>query len=253
MKVCKKCKVEKELTEFNKAKQNKCGYLGKCRPCAKESAKDYYKKNKEKIDKRVKEYYKNNKEKIKQYQQDNKERRNEQGKKNRKLYTDKQKENVASCRKEYYKKNRDKILKSNKQYVEKNKEHVKILNKKNRDKNRENYNKYYRERRKKDFLFKLQMNLRTLTGSAFRNKGYSKNTKTQSILGIDWITIKKHIEIQFTKGMNWSNYGKWHIDHIIPLISANTEEEIIKLCYYTNLQPLWAFDNIKKGGKILSL
>jgi len=57
------------------------------------------------------------------------------------------------------------------------------------------------------------------------------------------------LEHQFKEGMNWDNQGKWHIDHIIPLSSGNTEEEIIKLCHYTNLQPLWAIDNMKKGSK----
>ena len=50
--------------------------------------------------------------------------------------------------------------------------------------------------------------------------------------------------------MNWSNQGKWHIDHIIPLDSAKTQEEIIKLFNYKNLQPLWAKDNIKKSNKM---
>jgi hypothetical protein len=54
--------------------------------------------------------------------------------------------------------------------------------------------------------------------------------------------------------MNWENYGQfgWHVDHIIPLSSAKTEEEIYKLSHYTNLQPLWAQDNLKKGNKILN-
>lgn len=51
--------------------------------------------------------------------------------------------------------------------------------------------------------------------------------------------------------MTWNNYGKWHIDHIIPISSAKTEEEVIKLNHYTNLQPLWAKDNLKKGNKII--
>jgi hypothetical protein len=52
--------------------------------------------------------------------------------------------------------------------------------------------------------------------------------------------------------MSWDNYGEWHIDHIIPLASADTEEEVLKLYHYTNLQPLWAIDNIRKGSKIIS-
>jgi hypothetical protein len=51
--------------------------------------------------------------------------------------------------------------------------------------------------------------------------------------------------------MSWDNYGKWHIDHIIPLSSANNEDEVYKLCHHTNLQPLWAEDNLKKSNKIL--
>jgi hypothetical protein len=53
--------------------------------------------------------------------------------------------------------------------------------------------------------------------------------------------------------MNWSNRNLWHIDHIIPLASAKTEEEMIKLCHYTNLQPLWAIENMSKGSKIITI
>ena len=49
--------------------------------------------------------------------------------------------------------------------------------------------------------------------------------------------------------MSWENHGEWHIDHKKPLASAKTEEELKKLCHYTNLQPLWALDNIRKGAK----
>ena len=51
--------------------------------------------------------------------------------------------------------------------------------------------------------------------------------------------------------MSWDNYGEWHIDHIIPLASATTEEGVLKLYHYSNLQPLWAKDNLSKGSKIL--
>jgi hypothetical protein len=81
--------------------------------------------------------------------------------------------------------------------------------------------------------------------------GFAKNSKTTEMLGSEWLSVKIHIENKFTKGMNWSNYGEWHIDHITPLAFAKTKEEIIKLCHYTNLQPLWAIDNIKKGSKII--
>ncbi len=96
----------------------------------------------------------------------------------------------------------------------------------------------------------MKCNLRSRTSKAFKAKGYSKNTKTQKMLGVDWEVCKAHIERQFTKGMNWDNYGEWHIDHIIPLASANNEKELMKLCYYRNLQPLWAEDNLNKSDNI---
>ena len=51
--------------------------------------------------------------------------------------------------------------------------------------------------------------------------------------------------------MSWENQGKWHIDHIIPLSSATNKDELYKLCHFTNLQPMWAIDNIRKGAKII--
>ena len=62
---------------------------------------------------------------------------------------------------------------------------------------------------------------------------------------------KEHLENQFKEGMTWHNRSEWHIDHIVPLSSANNEEELYKLCHYTNLQPLWAEENLKKSNKIL--
>jgi hypothetical protein len=49
--------------------------------------------------------------------------------------------------------------------------------------------------------------------------------------------------------MTWSNMGEWHIDHIKPLATAKTEKDVYELNHYTNLQPLWAKDNLSKGAK----
>jgi hypothetical protein len=216
MKTCTKCKIEKEFTEFNKQRKTKDGLTYACKPCRKE----YNETNKERIKEYRKEHYKNNKEKVKQYSKTNKE------------YFKEYREN----NKEYFK-----------EYREKNKERAKEY-KKNNKKRR---NELRRERRKVDPLFKMTGNLRTRTSLAFKNKGYSKNTKTQEMLGVDWEVCKAHIERQFTKGMKWSNYGEWHIDHIIPLASSKTEEGLKKLCHYSNLQPLWAEDNLIKSDKII--
>ena len=108
-----------------------------------------------------------------------------------------------------------------------------------------------RKRRSKDNIFKFKGDLRARITQDFSKKGYSKNSKTEQILGCSFDTLKKHFESKFTEGMNWDNQGEWHIDHIIPLATAKTEEDVIRLNHYTNLQPLWAKDNLSKGSKIL--
>jgi len=167
----------------------------------------------------------------------------EANKDKKKAYYEANKDKISAWKKTYAKTyreaNKDRIKAKNKAYYEDNKEKIKVRQK-----------AYQRERRKTDSLFKMKRNLRARTYQAFSRKGYSKDTKTQEMLGVDWDVCKQHIERQFTKGMNWDNYGEWHIDHKIPLASANTEEELKKLCHYTNLQPLWAEENLSKSDKI---
>jgi hypothetical protein len=81
----------------------------------------------------------------------------------------------------------------------------------------------------------------------------TKNNKTFHYIGCSPSELKSHIESLFTEGMSWDNYGLfgWHIDHIIPLSSANTKEEMLKLNHHTNLQPLWWKDNLSKSKKLL--
>lgn len=116
-------------------------------------------------------------------------------------------------------------------------------------------NQHTKERRKRkkeiDPVFKLKLKVRGMITLSFKRRNVRKNDKTEKILGCEIQTFREYFEKLFVDGMSWENEGEWHIDHIIPLASANTVEEVYKLCHYTNLQPLWAIDNIKKGDKIL--
>lgn len=158
---------------------------------------------------------------------------------------------------------------TNKNWRIKNKEKVKknwvnwYLKPENKIKVRKNQNKlerkktlkvYYRNRRKNDPLFKLINNLRgALHKLIIRNQKIIKNKRTKELLGCSVEELKFHIEKQFLPGMSWDNYGykTWHIDHIKPLSLAKTMDDIIrlKLMHYTNLQPLWAKDNLSKSDK----
>lgn len=142
--------------------------------------------------------------------------------------------------KEYYKKNKEKILKHSKQYFKDNQE---VKQKKN--------NERYKERRKEDPVFKLTTNLKRNIRGVLKKNCYIKKSKTLDILGCSFEYFKNYIESLWEDWMNWDNYGLyngtesygWDIDHKIPTSSAITEEDVIKLNHYTNLQPLCSYIN----------
>jgi hypothetical protein len=94
----------------------------------------------------------------------------------------------------------------------------------------------------------LANRIRALTSWVIKNGGYTKDSKTKEYLGCDWQTLKLHMEKQFLPGMSWDNIDKWHIDHVIPVCAARTEDEVRRVSHYTNLRPLWGADNLSKGG-----
>ena len=281
MKTCTKCKIEKELTEFSKDKNSKDNLKWSCKKCLnnekkqweinnKEKIKEYSKKyseknkkkiknyneqwrvdNKEKLKEYSKEYSEKNKEKIKNYNEQWKNDNKEKFKEKRKQY----RENNKEKRKQYRENNKEKF----KEYRENNKEKTKLWFKNNKEKINYNKNEYQKNKRKNNPLFKLSSNIRTLIYKSIKKNDYQKNNKTETILGCSFEDFKLFLESKFESWMNWDNYGNpkdnifglnktWDIDHIMPLASAKSEEEIIKLNHYTNLRPLCSYinRNIKK-------
>ncbi len=122
-----------------------------------------------------------------------------------------------------------------------------------RQENLEKTRQYERNKRKTDPIYKLKKNIRRSILQAFKKKGLQKESNTREILGCDYDTFINHLVSQFDEHMTLENHGTyWEIDHIIPLCIAETEEDIIRLNHYTNLQPLESYYNrhIKKD-KIL--
>jgi hypothetical protein len=136
-----------------------------------------------------------------------------------------------------------------------NKENIKIYNKKYYDKNRKKIIKhngiYWLNRRKLYIECKILDNLRKRINNAIKNN--YKSIFTMQLIGCSIDQLKKYLELKFKSGMNWNNYGKygWHIDHIRPCASFDlTKSSEQKRCFhYTNLQPLWAKENLSKGRK----
>jgi hypothetical protein len=84
-------------------------------------------------------------------------------------------------------------------------------------------------------------------------KPYKKTTNVYKYIGCTHEEFRTHLEKQFLKGMSWENKDLWHIDHIIPISSAKTIEEVHVLAKFTNLRPLWQKDNSFKKDKRLYL
>lgn len=227
-KLCSRCKTPKYLSLFYICKRNKDGFRNECIDC----------KKKEKILNldRYKEYYKE--------------------------YYIKNKDTIRTRLKKYYKDNRVAILYSVKEYQEKNRDRIRDYHKsyfqeyysKNKDEIRKKYKSWF------NFSYKFNTKMRLKTILVNRFKRLFRNSRTSKeffdLQGCDMYDLKLWLEANFLPGMSWENYGckfnQWSIDHIIPLSKFNLEdlEQRKKAFHYTNIQPLWHIDNLKKSNKI---
>lgn len=221
IKKCIKCNNELLLEMFPKHKNTKDGHLNYCKECRKKQIKENVKNR---ID--IQEYYKNYREKnseiIKQKYKIYYEKNKIQIKKKNKIRNDNNKEKIKEINKQRYLDNPEKQKKYNKNWARKNK---KIKNK--------NARKNYRENIEKNAW-------RNLLKNSLIRLGQSKEASTIELLGYSAIDLKNYIESKFTEGMNWENYGEWHIDHIKPIRLFDKNADVAIVNSLNNLQPLWA-------------
>lgn len=213
-KICRICGIEKDYNNFNFRKDSNT-YRNECKECQSRRNKEYRLKNAEKINKQRKEYRENNREHIKEL------RKNEYLK-----YYSKNKEKINEKRRMQYK------LDTNNQHLKKR--------------------IYHKIKKETDKLYAFKKEIRSLISNSLKRNGYKKETRTQKILKTNYENAVKHLLQTFENnyGYKWDGIEPVHIDHKMPLATAKTEEEVIKLCHYTNLQLLKAEDNLKKGSKL---
>ena len=164
--------------------------------------------------------------------------------------------------KEYWKKNRHTLKESqkpkNRKYYSQNKEKIKDKSSKYYQQNRLKCIKRNTKRKLKrydvDYVFKMAQIFRARLNVTLRKIKIQKEVRSKDLVGCDWNTLKNYIESKFQPGMTWDNHGTygWHVDHIIPCSLFNlTKIEDQKKCFhYTNLQPLWAKENLVKYNNI---
>lgn len=216
-KLCQHCKENKIIEEFGLYKKYKDGRNVICKRCNISKLKKY--RETEKYKSYISEYYKSEK------------------------VSKRQKEYMS----QYNKDNKDKLKLLKEEWRKDNKEKIKTQKRR--------WNKIQKEN---NILYNLSQLISARYRKAFKRSGFSKRSKTTEILGCSFEEFKLHLESKFEPWMNWENRGLyngdfdygWDIDHIIPLSSANTEEDVIKLNHYKNLQPLCSKTNrdIKKDN-----
>ena len=239
----------------------------------KQYLKEYKEKNKEKIKKQNKEYWqrpenkKRAKENGKKWREENKikakEYQKEYYKNNKETITltnlkwkEKNEEKVKGYKHRWWRDNIEENTRKQKEYYKNNKEVIKEKSRKYEKENREKINKrrrvWYPKSKKNNIQFRLSERLRHRLYQAL--KGNVKNGSAVHDLGCTLEKLKTHLENQFQEGMAWENWKHdgWHIDHIKPLNSFDLtdREQFLEACHYTNLQPLWWYDNIEKSDKI---
>lgn len=257
-KVCTKCGEANPLTSYSRDKYKKSGYKSCCLACDKAYCANFQASNPS---------Y------AAQHRAKNPEMYRNAGRRWRERHPDKVKaieaarppRNPASKRAynaAYFDRNRDRILKQSREWYDANAEqareyarrykaenpHVKIAwNEANRDKTRAADNR-------RRATPKGSIDGRMSGGIKQALRARKAGRKWETLVGYTVFDLMAHLEKQFVDGMTWGNMGQWHIDHIIPKSVFNyTEAEHIdfKRCWaLTNLQPLWAADNIRKHAKI---
>lgn len=189
----------------------------------KEYQKQYHLEHRLKRNRNKKQWDNNNKKKVKLYSKE---------------YRRTHKKEIKETMKYWRLTHKDEINKQHKKYCKIHKEQINEWRK-----------EYLFNRRKNDINYKVRMNLSIRLCLAL--KGICKSKSTIQLLGCSIKDLRKHLQSKFQPGMSWSNYGKWHIDHIRPCakFDLSKKSEQCKCFHYTNLQPLWAKDNLKKSNK----
>ena len=220
---------------MEKTSDNTVGKYLKCKDCISEYRKQYRESNKEKVAEGKKIWVENNKEKVREMQS---------------YYYESNKELIIERSRIWSENNKEKSTKSKKKYVIDN---IDIINERSRlnyKNNKEVINKrrneVVKEKRRNDNNFRIRTNIRSLITFYFNRKGIFKSKKCEVILGISYNEFILYIESKMEDWMTWENYGKyngelnygWDMDHILPISSGKTEEDMIILNHYTNLQPL---------------
>lgn len=221
-KPCTKCGELKQLTDFGVRRSSKDGLSFQCRACVRARNDAYYLADKSKSAAQRADNYARNQDRLLQYRRD------------------------------HYLAKRETHLKRMKSHRDRNLEAYRERSRSWARNNRKTINDSLGRKRVSDPSFRQKEALRGVLRACLLRIGAKKEGKTVDILGYSAADLASRMEVQFQRGMDWKNYGEWHIDHKIPVAHFTRKREwrpeiINALC---NLQPLWAADNLRKRNKL---
>ena len=225
MKICSKCQQQKPEIKFERSSRTKSGFTSRCLDCKSAAGKQYYAQNLDTVTERIRQYQKQNAQHLFQA---------------RRIYKERHRSAIQKKDAAYYAAHKEELKRQRKQHFLSNPDAARQCRK-------ARHQKYMKLPE-----FRMKRNIRTRIWESLNGK--HKTDKTLQLTGCSVPELIKHLESKFTEGMSWDNYGRngWHIDHIKPCISfdlSNPEEQ--RRCFhYTNLQPLWEFDNLSKNDQL---
>lgn len=171
-----------------------------------------------------------------------------------KSWRDRNREHLNEKARDKYKENPQSFKERKDRYVESHREQYKESNKRYKAENRQKCTDYERNKRQSDPVYRFRTSVRCLIWGYAKKKGYSGSKKVWEMVGCDFESFLAYIQSQFEEGMTLENYGHgegcWNIDHIIPISTAKTDEDIERINHYTNLRPMWSSDNYKRPRKM---
>jgi len=199
--------------------------------------------------------FQENKQKYLDYQRKRREENKETIAKQQKEYGKKNKVKLSEQHKNYYIKNKNKLVEKAKIYAEEHKEEIAKYQKNYRLTHTKELSEYRKNKRNTNIEYKLKEYLRKRLWKVLQ--GNSKSDHTEKLFGCTASFLKMWLELQFQDGMTWDNwsYKGWHVDHIRPCSSFDLKlsDNQQACCHYTNLQPLWAIDNLRKSDNFTSV
>ncbi len=244
VKKCRLCQKEKSLSDFSFRKDSG-KYRNECKECCNLRSRIYRSNNIDRIRELNRKYRELHLDKLRDYSTDYQQRHLEQfreyNKKYRDNYTDTQKEKANLRSRLYIERQKDNPI-----YREKRKQ----WNRESSLRRRKKITTYETDRKKYDPIFKLKKQVRNEVRESFKRRGFRKSKHTESIVGCNLDFLYDYLMSTFINryGRELQNGEDVHIDHITPPATATTENEVLKLCHYKNLQLLTAEDNLTKGS-----